>query len=80
MNRTRPSPQGARGLAGETGIYNHYSDMIAAGGGVCGWCRGDPEQEAFTGLGAGGGVSGKPSEAGSSRAGRGGAKALSGRT
>lgn len=37
MNRTRPSPQGAQGLAGETGIYNHYSDMIAAGGGVCGW-------------------------------------------
>lgn len=30
MNRRWPLPQGAHGLAGERGIYNNYSNVIAA--------------------------------------------------
>ena len=47
MNRRWPLPQGAHGLAGERGIYNNYSNVIAAIMRLVDGTGGDTGQEVF---------------------------------
>lgn len=52
MNRRWPLPQGAHGLAGERGIYNNYSNVIAAIMRLVDGTGGDTGQEVFNWAGA----------------------------
>ena len=52
MNRRWPLPQGAHRLAGERGIYNNYSNVIAAIMKSVDGTGGDTGQEALNWAGA----------------------------